>query len=388
MALSKWNIARRVAFAVALSVAGGLVASAEAQIVRNYNVQFTATAPTADGVVSPGEWDTAAAAAGTWGVLRETEADLDTENNRFRMMWDATNLYVLYETNFNNYSTPIDKIGIPNPGISFGDDNLNMYFDPNTDGGPNFVRNPDDDVDGYQFAWNQYRDPDGGALISTNANRQGVGFFTEAHAGTPFGDNANWNRGGGQADGAALQDIVLAQKNGTGGGVAELVIPWANINADATIPGSTTDRDVNSDLIVDGGDYLKWQQGFGLTGEADKSNGDINRDGSVAGDDLALWRGYYGRDYRVTGLNRVTGPINGEQWFFNMSRINHDAGGGNFLPIWNWHPAQSFALRPHGTITFQGRPGAEGVVSAVPEPATVVLAGLAAMLIAARRRCD
>ncbi|RIK85052.1 MAG: hypothetical protein DCC67_04455, partial [Planctomycetota bacterium] len=229
--------------------------------VRNYNVQFTNTAPTIDGVISAGEWDSAAASAGDWRELRQPFTDVDTENNRFRMLWDDTNLYILYETNFNNWQ-PADKVGTPNPGISFGADNLNMYFDPNRDGDPIHTdpNAPLSDVDGYQLAFNQFSDPDGGSLVSTNANRQGVGFFTEAHVGTPFGDHAQWNRGGDPVAGAALQDIVVAQRNTASGGVAEVVFPWANFNADAFTPGATDVADFNSDGRVDGHDFLIWQR--------------------------------------------------------------------------------------------------------------------------------
>jgi len=369
--------------AIAIMIAN--VTPAMAQTVRNYNVQFTAAAPTIDGVVNAGEWTNAVTASGTWGVLREAEGELDTENNRFRMMWDANNLYVLYETNFGIYSDPIDKVGNPNPSISFGDDNLNLYFDPNTDGGPNFVDNPEDNVDGYQFALNQYHDPDNGSLTSTNADRQGVGFFTEAHANTPFGDQANWNQGGSQVEGAALRNIVVSQRNGVSGGVAEIVFPFNNFNALAVLPGTTDGADFDSDGLVDGKDFLIWQRGKGLAGQPDKSTGDANADGSVDATDLDLWKTAYGTNTQyVTGLNEVGGPDNGDQWFFNMSRINSQGDIGNFLPIWNWHSASSFALRPHGTITFQGAPAAVG---AVPEPASLVLASFViAGLASARRR--
>jgi hypothetical protein len=365
-----------------IMVAAAMGTLANAQTVRNYDVQFTSTPPVIDGVVSAGEWNGAAAAAGAWGVLREAEGELDTENNRFRMMWDANNLYILYETNFNIYLDPVDKVGNPNPGISFNDDNLNLYFDPNTDNEPNFVDNPEDTVDGYQLAFNQYHDPAGGSLISTNANRQGVGFFTEAHVDTPFGDQARWNDGVDPAQGPALQNIVVAQRNGTGGGVAEIVFPWANFNADATIPGTTHASDFNSDGFVDGHDFLIWQRGLGLTGQTDKSTGDADADGDVDTDDLGVWKTAYGTDTRmVTGLDHLQAPVNGEKWFFNMSRINGQGDVGNFLPIWNWHSEQSFAFRPHGTITFGGRP-----ISAVPEPTAVVMTTFAAAALWRRRR--
>lgn len=62
-----------------------------------------------------------------------------------------------------------------------------------------------------------------------------------------------------------------------------------------------------------------------------------------------------------SGLLLTGPPANGDQWLFNMSRI---ASSGN-LPVWNYHAGDAnpttgagafFAERPHGIITFAGRP--------------------------------
>jgi hypothetical protein len=364
----------------------GALASAQ-ETVRNYNVQFTSTAPVADGVVGASEWNAASEGGGMWTLLRTgditTPPSPDAENNRFRMLWDDTNLYILYESNFNEWVAPADP-NDPMPNISFGTDNLNMYFDPNTDGEENDV--PDAEVDGYQLAFNQPTHPTNDALISTNANRQGVGFFTEAHNNNGFGDQAFWNKGADPVTGPALQNIVVAQKNGAAGGVAEIVFPWANFNALALTAGPETNAsDFNSDGMVDGQDYLIWERNLGPSTVVDKSTGDANLDFVIDGADLDLWKAAYGEDTRVpTGLNREEGPVNSEVWFFNMSRINGLGDLGNFLPVWNWHADQSFTFRPHGTITFVGAPG--GAAGAVPEPAAAALAALAAAFAGGMRR--
>jgi hypothetical protein len=62
-----------------------------------------------------------------------------------------------------------------------------------------------------------------------------------------------------------------------------------------------------------------------------------------------------------SGLLLSGPPVNGDQWYFNVSRI---ASSGN-LPLWNYHAGDAnpltgagafFAERPHGVITFDGRP--------------------------------
>jgi hypothetical protein len=369
--------------ALALISCADSIANAQTVPVRNYNVNRATTAPVADGVVSPGEWSAAATAAGSWGVLRETSADVDTENNRFRMMWDNTNLYILYETDFNQFVQEADPIGNPTPNISFAPDVLNLYIDPNEDNDPNFVTDPENNVDGYQLAFNQFTAPGGGALISTNANRQGVGFYTEAHVGTPFGDQAKWNTGGSDVQGGGLQNIVVAQKNGAAGGVAEVVFPWANFNALAFAPGTTVETDFNSDGLVDGQDFLIWQRGLGPNPGTDKSTGDANLDLVVDGADLDLWKAAYGTNTQIeTGLNATEGPTAGDIWFFNMCRQNGLGDAGNFLPIWNWHEGQSFAPRPHGTLTFTG----PVVAAAVPEPTSLLLVTLALIPLGELRR--
>ncbi len=275
------------------------------QSIRNYNANFTTNTIVADGVVSAGEWDGADAEAGDWRELRNAFTDVDEDNNRFRVLYDDANLYILYETDYD--FGWLDSPGGSNPAISFGEENLNLYVDPNRDGDLN--QDPDsglpsdplaphsNGVDGYQIAFNQYV----GTHISTDTDRDGVGFYTEAHVDTPFGDQADWNEGGSNVDGPGLDGtgITVGQVNtNPSGGVAELIIPFAALDADAQI---------------------------------DDGNGGM----------------------KDTGLNAIDGASAGEVWGFNMSMITGDSAN-NFLPIWNWHAESSFALWPHGTLTFVG----------------------------------
>jgi hypothetical protein len=342
--------------------------------VRTFNVQWTNTAPTADGVLGAAEWAAAGPAQADWGDLRNPETDRDTANNRVQMMWDSSGLYILHQSNQTVWAPPA---GEPNPIISFSNDTLNLYLDPNADDEPNFNTNPETIVDGYQIAWEQRQ----GTIISTNANRNGVGVFTEAHVDTEFGDQANWNRGGTQASGAAMQDIVIAQSNGATGSLTEVFIPWSNFNADVILPPADYNRNTSTDTA----DYVLWRDTLDttVTNPGDGADGDLS--GIVDPADYALWRTAYGTagEPGFSGLFHPFAPANNDTWFFQLGQI-YNLDPDNLLPVFNWTSSQSFTTHPHAEITFVGRPA--GVASGVPEPASVVLFALAAVGLAALPR--
>ena len=270
------------------------------QTIRTYSAQFTTNTIVADGIDSPGEWDGAETGGAAWNELRQPFGDADTSNNEFQILWDDDNLYLRWESDFNVW--PNQSMN-SNPNIGFGMPNLNFYFDPNTIGEPNDV--PDDLVKGYQFAFNLFTDSEGGTLISTDADRDGVGFNTGAHFRGLFGNAANWGDGGAANTGPALQDIVVGQNNqnagADAGGFAEVVFPWSNFNADEQVLGETT------------------------------------------------------------GLFHVTAPKPGESWFLQVSVINPVLASTNNLPVWNWTPSMFFASHGdleapngHGVLTFVG----------------------------------
>ncbi len=47
-------------------------------------------------------------------------------------------------------------------------------------------------------------------------------------------------------------------------------------------------------------------------------------------------------------------PNNGDEWFFNVSRISSDSS--NLLPVYNWTSSNYFASHPHAVMTFAGAP--------------------------------
>ncbi len=291
--------------------------------IRNYDVQFTDTPPTIDGVVDD-VWDNADPPSNYWRILRHPFAEIDQDFNRFRMLYDDEHLYVLYEVNKDGfYDRWLDNLGGLRPDILFAEECLWLYLDPNKDGDLNndVAGKPlspgralkrtgpksETACDGYHIAFNQYE----GTSVSADSNQQGVGVFTEAHVNSPFGDQGNWNQGEPAVSGAALSGtgIVIAQVNrdtpGAATGKAEIKIPFADLDVDAQIP--------------DPKDPTKMIE---------------------------------------TGLNASEGVSPGEVWGFNIAQIpRHNPLGvddsGPYLPVWQWHDGGMFAMWPHGTITFQ-----------------------------------
>ncbi len=264
---------------------------------RNYATPYTFTPPTIDGVANPGEWD-AAPEAGGWGILRRLEGEVDSENTRFRMMWDENFLYILVQSAKTSWSDANDAMSVPHvpgvqvQGISFGADNLNIYIDPNTDGEVN--ERPDNQVDGYQMAWNQLTGR--GELIDDGAGGRvfsNTGLFLECHVNTPFGNQGRWQ---------GLRKSTFIQNHGATGGTIEFALAWADLDA--------PDR---AQFLADS-------------------------------------RQFPGEE----GTYHPARPRIGDKWIFNISRISSDSE--NFLPVWSWHSAQSFAVAPHGLIEFTGGP--------------------------------
>jgi hypothetical protein len=79
------------------------------------------------------------------------------------------------------------------------------------------------------------------------------------------------------------------------------VSPWTGNNTEAQLVrveflGNPTvaSADFDEDGDVDGRDFLSWQRGFGMSGAANRSDGDANVDGAVDSADLIIWQAMYG----------------------------------------------------------------------------------------------
>ncbi|MGL4513992.1 MAG: sugar-binding protein [Lacipirellulaceae bacterium] len=344
--------------------------------VRSYDIRLAPSAPTADGVVTPGEWDAAAPAAGNWTELQQIEGDADTAGNRFRMMWDSQALYLLYQTNQNAWTAPP---AAANPLFSFETDQLFVYLDPNLDNEQNFRTNPDEAPDAYELAFNLHS----GNRVATNANRNGIGVSTEARVDTMFGDQADWNRGGASLAGAAMQGIVVAQNNGASGGVAEVRIPWSALNANATYRGPNPLGDYTADGFVNAADYTAWRDALGSSVSVPGNGADGSGNGVIDQADYTAWQSAYGaRGIVETGLSHTFAPTAGDTWFFNLGRVA-PADLANYQPVYNWTESFFFAARPHAEVTFVGA----GPGTAIPEPGAGLLGGtMLVVAIASRGR--
>ena len=124
--------------------------------------------------------------------------------------------------------------------------------------------------------------------------REGVrtaGFYTEAHVNSPFGDQ------GGPFSRFDRMVVVQNTSNEQRSGFTEVFIPWANF--DATNPDKT------------------------------------------------------GAAFDDTGLYHPESPMDGEQWYFNVGRIQTNG----VVPAWASAAASQFlASRPHGVLEFRRDP--------------------------------
>ena len=310
----------RAVVASMLMLAGPGVARADNNSTEppQYTVNFTASAPVIDGKIGPDEWADASPAAGGFVDLRTDVPE--TNNTRFRMLWDDEFLYFVGETNFGGFkSPPTDYLGNPNfSGLTW---TPSLYLDPNANGEDlDAVDNNGNPVpaDGYQIAWSMDAgyaerkpvDP----LNPFDQARDGdyiMGLYLEAHFNADFGNQGLWSLDDSGPSGNYRDDdhpgIIIAQTGGTNGGVYEVAIAWTEFNA--------TDPAVDPKFTTE----------------------------------FPLYHPF--------------APSDGEVWAFETSAITPDPD--NFLPSWSepqgGNPNRTAAaVWPHGRITFSN-PGGGGL---------------------------
>ena len=131
--------------------------------------------------------------------------------------------------------------------------------------------------------------------------------------------------------GTLAGDILnLGAPTGPAGFTYSLVHNVGNTSIDLQVAAGGVPGDYNGNGVVDGADYTVWRKNNGLTGGATAAQGDGNGDGNVTAADYDFWR----------------------------ARFGNTAGSGSSL----------------------------GSSAVVPEPATWTLVGVAASLLASRRK--
>jgi hypothetical protein len=137
------------------------------------------------------------------------------------------------------------------------------------------------------------------------------GFFNTSVSGIPV-DSRDMSDipFSGPSNGIGMIDLVETSR--VGSQVTYNVILTVPVNVEDTISADITvemevlgilqgstpwtfyGADFNHDLNVDGNDFLIWQRGMGLPGEATQQDGDANLDTHVDELDLAVWQGQFG----------------------------------------------------------------------------------------------
>jgi hypothetical protein len=203
-----------------LKLAGAFCAAAwaaciaAAQEPRVYVAQFTETPPVIDGVeTTPDEWSGSAAGGDQWLLLSNRNPDLT--NNRFDVLWDDLGLYVRHQVAHNAWQV----VGVDDWAVNY--EQLNYYFDPNTDGEPNANKEVfGTSVDGYQLAFNL---PLGTSNI--DGTTKTAGMYSEAHVDSLFGDQG--------APFSHFAGIQLMQNTSVDEsfGYTEFFVPWSDFDA-------------------------------------------------------------------------------------------------------------------------------------------------------------
>ena len=93
---------------------------------------------------------------------------------------------------------------------------------------------------------------------------------------------------------AGFSDIRFGIPSATGSSAAVPALDNIKLETIAVGPPPGNNSDFNGDNIVDGKDFLIWQRGFGAAGTA--ATGDANNDTLVNADDLAIWKTQFGTD--------------------------------------------------------------------------------------------
>jgi len=101
----------------------------------------------------------------------------------------------------------------------------------------------------------------------------------------------------------SLSSLVMGLSSGTNFGEVDVDFYAYRLG----VFGPNENADFDGDGDVDGADFLVWQRGFGLTGNATPSNGDANGDTNVDSLDLAIWERQFG--VAPSGFQSLAAPV-------------------------------------------------------------------------------
>ena len=176
------------------------VAISISAIALNYNVNYTATAPTIDGTIDA-VWSSASAAASSFKDNTDG-VTLSNQQTSVRLLWDMNNLYILFEADDNAIVAPATA-NDTNFDFATPQDTAEVIFDP---------------ADGQDVSSNDY--------IYHIAVNPAAGVYTYTEAGE---NSLGWDLGSGSQ--------IAFTSSGTNWRI-EMAIPWSEFNSTlASSPG-------------------------------------------------------------------------------------------------------------------------------------------------------
>ena len=153
------------------------------------------------------------------------------------------------------------------------------------------------------FRSNSFDEPTEGATLSDGTNTWGFGTATGTVAGGIIMNNGLSNTFSG-----AGGDVPLTFTTNAGSWTLKGFRLSTPITYRIEPAPPTTDADFNGDGLVDGADFLVWQQNFGLADGTTNEQGDADGNAAVNDLDLAAWQTAFGSGEAPPAVGAVPEP--------------------------------------------------------------------------------